>query len=39
MLSTLTSFDTVPHNIPITKLRKCGLDECSLRWIENWMNG
>ena len=21
------------------QLRKCGLDECSVRWIENWLNG
>jgi len=21
------------------KLRKCGLDEWSVRWIENWLNG
>lgn len=21
------------------KLRKCGLDEWKVRWIENWMNG
>jgi len=33
------AFDTVSHNIPIGKLRKCGLDEWSVRWIENWLNG
>jgi len=33
------AFDTVSHNILIDKLRKCGLDEWSVRWIENWLNG
>jgi len=32
-------FDTVSHNCLIGKLRKCGLDEWSVRWIENWLNG
>jgi len=29
------AFDTVSHNILLGKLRKCGLDELSVRWIEN----
>jgi len=33
------AFDTVSHNIFISNLRKCGLDEWSGRWIENWLNG
>ncbi|GAB0181353.1 mitochondrial enolase superfamily member 1 [Grus japonensis] len=33
------AFDTVSHNILIGKLRKCGLDEWTARWIENWLNG
>jgi len=33
------AFDTVSHNILLGKLRKCGLDEWSGRWIENWLNG
>uniref|UniRef100_A0A8B9P107 Reverse transcriptase domain-containing protein n=1 Tax=Apteryx owenii TaxID=8824 RepID=A0A8B9P107_APTOW len=33
------AFGTVSHNILIDKLRKCGLDEWTLRWIENWLNG
>jgi len=33
------AFDTVSHNILAGKLRKCGLDEWSARWIENWLNG
>jgi len=32
-------FDMVSHNILLGKLRKCGLDEWSVRWIENWLNG
>ncbi|GAB0179458.1 mitochondrial enolase superfamily member 1 [Grus japonensis] len=32
------AFDTISHNILIGKLRKCGLDEWTVRWIENWMN-
>jgi len=33
------AFDTVSHNILIGKSRKCGLDEWSVRRIENWLNG
>ncbi|GAB0184178.1 mitochondrial enolase superfamily member 1 [Grus japonensis] len=33
------AFDTVSHNILVSKLRKCGLDEGSVRWVENWQNG
>jgi len=33
------AFDTVSHSILINKLRKCGLDERLVRWIENWLNG
>ena len=33
------AFDTVSHNVLLQKLRKCGLDEWSVRWIENWLNG
>jgi len=32
-------FDTVSHSILLGKLRKCGLDEWSVKWIENWLNG
>jgi len=32
-------FDTISHNILLGKFRKCGLDEWSVRWIENWLNG
>jgi len=33
------AFNKVSHNIFLGKLRKCGLDECSVGWIENWLNG
>ncbi|GAB0183528.1 hypothetical protein GRJ2_000818100 [Grus japonensis] len=33
------AFNTLSHNIPTGKLRKCGLDEWSVRWVENWLNG
>ena len=33
------AFDTISHNILIGKLRKCGLDDWTVRWIENWLNG
>jgi len=38
-LDVSNAFDTVSHNILIGKLRKCRLDEWSVRWIENWVNG
>ncbi|PKU44064.1 rna-directed dna polymerase from mobile element jockey-like [Limosa lapponica baueri] len=31
------AFDTVSHSIIIGKLSKCGLDEWTVRWIENWL--
>ena len=33
------AFDTVSHNILLGKLRKCGLDKRTVRWMENWLNG
>ena len=33
------AFDTVSHKILVMKLRKCGIDECTVRWIENWLTG
>jgi len=33
------TFDIVSHNNLLGKLRNCGLDEWSVRWIENWLNG
>lgn len=33
------AFDTVFHNILIGNLRKCGLDEWTVRWTENSLDG
>jgi len=33
------AFESVSRNILIGRLRKSGLDEWSVRWIENWLNG
>ena len=33
------AFDSISHDILIGKLRKCGLDEWTVRQIENWLNG
>ena len=33
------AFDTISHNILVMKLRKCGIDEWTVRWIENWLTG
>lgn len=33
------TFDMVSHNILVGKLRRCRIDEWTLRWIENWMTG
>ncbi|GAB0207843.1 mitochondrial enolase superfamily member 1 [Grus japonensis] len=33
------AFDTISHNILVSKLRKCGLDEWTVSWVENWLNG
>ena len=32
-------FDIVSHDILVTKLRKCGIDECTVKWVENWLTG
>jgi len=32
-------FDTGSQDILIGNLRKCGLDEWVVRWIENWLTG
>ncbi|KAJ7398914.1 tudor domain containing 5 [Pitangus sulphuratus] len=33
------AFDTVSHDTLAGKLRKCGLGEGAVRWINNWLNG
>ena len=32
-------FYIISHNILLRKLRKCGLDERTVRWVENQLNG
>ena len=32
-------FDTISHNTLVMKLRKCGIDEGTVRWIEKWLTG
>ncbi|CAM5125686.1 unnamed protein product [Eretmochelys imbricata] len=31
-------FDTVSHSILASKLKKYGLDECTIRWVESWLD-
>jgi len=33
------AFGTVPHSILLEKVDVHGLDECTLHWIKNWLNG
>ncbi|GAB0176490.1 mitochondrial enolase superfamily member 1 [Grus japonensis] len=37
-LDFIKAFGTISNNILIGKLRKCRLDEWTVRWIENWLN-
>ncbi|CAM4481703.1 unnamed protein product [Lepidochelys kempii] len=32
------AFDTVSHSILVSKLKKYGLDECIIRWVESWLD-
>ncbi|CAM4420773.1 unnamed protein product [Lepidochelys kempii] len=32
------AFDTVSHSILVSKLRKYGLDECTITWVESWLD-
>ncbi|CAM5146748.1 unnamed protein product [Eretmochelys imbricata] len=32
------AFDTVSHSILDSKLKKYGLDECTIRWVESWLD-
>jgi len=33
------AFNTISHSILVMKLRKRGIDEWTVRWIENWLTG
>ena len=33
------AFDTVSLDILIAKLRKCGIGEWTVKWVENWLTG
>ena len=33
------AFNSVSHDILLAKLRKCGIDEWTVRWVENWLTG
>ena len=33
------AFNSVSHDILTAKVRKCGIEEWTVRWVENWLTG